>query len=110
VRKWVPELAKMPLEYIHHPWDAPEEVLAKADVVLGVTYPTPIVSVSESRAAVDHAYGVVQRCQYLRQNPEPYLLPTMPIKVCSWSYLMQNCVPACYALCSFISGPGGFHF
>lgn len=78
----MPELAQVPLRHIHQPWEAPEAVLAQAGVVLGVEYPTPITSVAESRAAVDHAYGVVQKCMYVRNlNPEPYQLPTIPIKV-----------------------------
>ncbi len=50
VRRWVPELAKMPAKYIHQPSTAPSEVLAAAGVRLGVTYPRPIVDHAASRA------------------------------------------------------------
>jgi deoxyribodipyrimidine photo-lyase len=50
VRRYVPELANLPDEHIHTPWEAPAEILAKAGVKLGVTYPKPIVDHGEARA------------------------------------------------------------
>jgi len=43
VRRFVPELARMPKKYIHAPWTAPPDVLAAAGVTLGRSYPRPIV-------------------------------------------------------------------
>ncbi len=50
VRRFVPELAKMDAKFIHEPWKAPADVLAKAGVVLGRTYPKPIVDHATARA------------------------------------------------------------
>jgi deoxyribodipyrimidine photo-lyase len=43
VRKWVAELAGMPDKYLHKPWEAPDAVLKSAGVLLGETYPKPVV-------------------------------------------------------------------
>jgi deoxyribodipyrimidine photo-lyase len=51
VRRWVPELAKLPTEFVHNPWDAPATELAAARIQLGRDYPQPIVDHGEARAA-----------------------------------------------------------
>jgi deoxyribodipyrimidine photo-lyase len=54
VRRWIPELARLPNRFVHRPWEAPRAVLDTAGVVLGKTYPRP---------CVDHA---VARDRFLR--------------------------------------------
>ncbi|MCO5593650.1 hypothetical protein L7F22_047666 [Adiantum nelumboides] len=49
VRRWLPELVRLPTEWIHHPWDAPPAVLRAAGVELGSNYPRPVVEVAAAR-------------------------------------------------------------
>ncbi|KAH9557052.1 hypothetical protein CY35_07G065700 [Sphagnum magellanicum] len=49
VRRWLPELSRLPTEWIHHPWDAPLTALRAAGVELGTNYPRPIVEMGVAR-------------------------------------------------------------
>jgi len=48
VRKWCPELARLPRKFLYQPWAADQHILSAAGVSLGETYPAPIV---------DHKFG-----------------------------------------------------
>ncbi|KAF7837472.1 cryptochrome-1-like isoform X1 [Senna tora] len=55
VRHWLPELARMPTEWIHHPWDAPLIVLRAAGVELGLNYPKPVIDIDLARQRLTEA-------------------------------------------------------
>ena len=56
VRRWVPELAGLSGRWIHRPWDAPSDALAKEGIVLGDTYPERIVDHAKARERALDAY------------------------------------------------------
>ncbi len=57
VRKWCPELARLPDEWLHQPDKAPAEVRARAGVELGRNYPAPIVSHAIAREVALEAFA-----------------------------------------------------
>ncbi|XP_047945492.1 cryptochrome-1-like [Salvia hispanica] len=55
VRRWLPELSRLPTEWIHHPWNAPESMLQAAGIELGSNYPLPIVEIDAAKARLEEA-------------------------------------------------------
>jgi deoxyribodipyrimidine photo-lyase len=60
VRRWCPELARLPAKYVHQPWSAPAPVIQGAGVRLGLDYPHPVVDLGQSRAQALDAFESIK--------------------------------------------------
>ena len=60
VRRWCPELAGLPDAHIHAPFEAPADMLSRAGVRLGETYPAPIVDHKQAREAALAGYETIK--------------------------------------------------
>ncbi|MDY0213296.1 MAG: deoxyribodipyrimidine photo-lyase [Desulfuromonadaceae bacterium] len=61
VRRFVPQLRELPLQYIFEPWKAPATVLRAAGIELGHNYPYPCIDLKASRQRALGAYAQIKQ-------------------------------------------------
>lgn len=60
VRRWVPEIARLPDSFLHKPWEAPPLILSAASIRLGITYPRPVVDHAHARQRALDTYAAIK--------------------------------------------------
>ena len=61
IRTYIPELKSLPNKYLFNPWEAPQEELDKANIVIGEDYPRPIIDLKLSRQNALDAFKTLKK-------------------------------------------------
>ena len=61
IKKFIPELNKLPKKFIHEPWKADSAILKNSDIKLGDTYPNPIVDHKFARERALNKYAELRK-------------------------------------------------
>lgn len=56
VKKWCPELINIPDDYLHKPWEMPDALQNEKNIIIGKTYPFPIVDHQQARNSALKAF------------------------------------------------------
>lgn len=48
IKRYIPELRNMPEKYIHQPWLCPIEIQQKNNIIVGETYPFPMLDLAQA--------------------------------------------------------------
>lgn len=73
IRKWLPELASVPDEYIHEPWKMPLLEQQFCNVKIGIDYPLPIVDIDSTRKHASDMLWSVRNAKSTRKESEKIL-------------------------------------
>jgi len=60
VRRWCPELARLPDAWLHRPWETPVDILECARVRIGRDYPKPIIDHAMAREVALEAFARIK--------------------------------------------------
>lgn len=61
IKRWVPELDKIPVKYLFQPWDLPETLQSALGCRIGEDYPEPIVDHKQARVAALAALDQIKK-------------------------------------------------
>lgn len=68
IKRWLPQLAALPLPFAHEPWELSLQEQKKYGVILGVDYPQPIIDYKSSAAEASRRLWQMKRQKAVKDN------------------------------------------
>ncbi|XP_028166894.1 cryptochrome-1-like isoform X2 [Ostrinia furnacalis] len=87
VRRYVPELARVPGDYIYEPWKAPIEVQERANCIIGRDYPAPVVN---HLAAAQRNRNAMKELREMLQKAPPHCCPSSDDEIRQFMWLSEE--------------------
>lgn len=86
VRRYVPELARVPTEYIYEPWKAPLDVQERANCIIGKDYPAPVVN---HIVAAQRNRNAMEELRMLLEKAPPHCCPSSEDEIRQFMWLNE---------------------
>ena len=61
VKRWVPELRGVPLDYLVEPWTMPPAIQAQAACFIGASYPAPLINLQQAHDAAKERVAALRK-------------------------------------------------
>ena len=81
VKRWVPELASVPIEHLAQPWCMTSSEQVQYKVILGQEYPNPVVDMATALSlSRDRLFGPHKKLRQLKAEAmvQSHITPTQP--------------------------------
>ena len=79
IRKWVPELEHLPVEFLHEPWTMTPLEQAETGVEIGEEYPVPVVDLeTAAQGAMDRIKAIRDSDTFAEEGPKVLLNGHLP--------------------------------
>lgn len=86
VRRYVPELARMPVDYIYEPWKAPLDIQSRANCIIGKDYPGPMV---DHNVAAQRNSNAMKELRQMLQKAPPHCCPSSEEEIRQFMWITE---------------------
>ncbi|XP_058822290.1 cryptochrome-1 [Topomyia yanbarensis] len=95
VRRYLPELSKLPTIYVHEPWKMPLDVQKEYTCIIGQDYPAPIVDLDQASKRNVHTMNGIRKKLMERGSTPPHCRPSDMEEIRQFFWLPEDVIADC---------------